>query len=224
VNSERLSLVGRMMSSIVHDIRNPIATITLATDYLAAQEGDEGAAARQMASVMRDATDQMLNMIQELLDYAKGTSKVDLVETTVEELLETLDTLMLGAIDKEGIDVRREIAYSGVVKLDSPRVIRLLSNVIKNAAEAMPGGGTLTLRTRAEGGNLEIEVVDTGTGIPPDVLARIYDPFVTHGKSGGTGLGMAIAKSVVGAHGGAIVVESEEGKGTICRIRLPLQK
>ena len=220
VNSERLSLVGRMMGSIVHDIRNPIANIVLATDYLASQEDD--AIANELASIMQSSTDQMQHMIQELLDYSKGNRVVEPVETTVGALLESLDQLMLNAVERKGVTVRREIAYDGVATLDCPRVARLLSNVIKNSVEAMSKDGVLTLRVWKDGDFLEIEVADTGKGIPEDVLDRIYEPFVTHGKSGGTGLGMAIAKSVVEGHRGTIAMESEVGVGTTCRIRLPL--
>jgi signal transduction histidine kinase len=100
----------------------------------------------------------------------------------------------------------------------------LLFNLVKNSREAMPTGGKLLLRVRAVGDLAEFLIADTGSGIPEDVLSRIFDPFFTHGKSEGTGLGMAIAKSVVEAHGGTIQVKSEVGKGTMCSARLPIAR
>jgi len=93
--------------------------------------------------------------------------------------------------------------------------------LIKNAREAMKGGGILTLTTDLLEDEIAIRISDTGCGIPADILAKIFEPFVTHGKSHGTGLGMAIAKSIVDAHGGRISVASIVGNGTTVDIRLP---
>ncbi len=219
LNTERLSLVGTMMNSIVHDLRNPIASILMASEYLSTQEQDENLL--MVGGIIRDATDEMQTMIRELLDYSRGTTKVDLESTSVKELLETLENQILKRVSTGGVEVRLETDYEGEITVDKQRMMRLLRNIVKNAAESMPRGGTLTLRVRRKDDAVEFEIEDTGSGIPADVLARIFEPFVTHGKPGGTGLGMAIAKAVVEAHQGKIRMESEEGIGTVCRISLP---
>jgi signal transduction histidine kinase len=97
----------------------------------------------------------------------------------------------------------------------------VLCNLIKNAREAMPNGGILTITTDLVGNQVVIRISDTGIGIPAELLPKLFEPFVTHGKSHGTGLGMAIAKSVVTAHSGKISVSSVPGSGTTVDIRLP---
>lgn len=219
-NAERLSLVGTMMSSIVHDFRNPIATLSLVSDYLEQQSHDPSLS--QLGELAREAIDHMLAMIQELLDYSRGSTNVHLQPTSVAELLRSLEDQTLGPLEREGFEVRREFSYLGELTVDRTRVLRLFGNIIKNACEAMEPGGVLTLRADRHDDVVTFEVQDTGCGIPPDILARIFEPFLTHGKKDGTGLGMAIAKSVVEAHNGKIWMESEVGHGTSCHIALPV--
>ena len=99
-------------------------------------------------------------------------------------------------------------------EVDLGRFVRVLGNLIKNAREAMSGGGILTLTTDLVQNQVVIRISDTGSGIPADIMPKLFEPFVTHGKSHGTGLGMAIAKSVIDAHGGKISVASIQGNGT----------
>ena len=107
------------------------------------------------------------------------------------------------------------------VMVDCGRFARVLLNLVKNAAEAMPQGGILWITVKDLDGRVLFRVMDTGTGIPDDLPPRIFEPFVTHGKSKGTGLGLAIVKSVVESHGGNISVESKPGAGTTFEITLP---
>jgi len=220
IDSERLSLIGTMMGAMVHDFRNPIATITLASEYMKSNTEIEEMVT--MGELTGDASDQMQVMIQEVLDYSKGETNLKFNAVRVPGLLEAVENQTLSNLKKAGITVVREINFEGEIEVDRNRMIRLLNNIIKNAVEAMKGGGTLTLRVKEEDGRIHIEIEDTGCGIPEEILPRIFEPFVTHGKSNGTGLGMAIVKSVVLAHHGDIEIESEVGKGTVCRIELPL--
>ncbi len=106
--------------------------------------------------------------------------------------------------------------------VDFPRFLRVLCNLIKNAREAMPNGGIITLTSELLENQVILRISDTGTGIPAEIIGKLFEPFVTHGKSHGTGLGMAIAKSVVTAHQGTIAVSSVPGNGTTVEIRLPV--
>lgn len=220
IDSERLSLIGTMMGSMVHDFRNPIATITLASEYM--KSNTEIDQMVTMGELTGEAADQMQVMIQEVLDYSKGETNLKFSEVSVPDLLEAIENQTLNNLEKSGITVVKEVNFEGEIEIDRNRMIRLLNNIIKNAVEAMKRGGTLTLRVEGNNGRVQIEIEDTGCGIPEEILPRIFEPFVTHGKSNGTGLGMAIVKSVVLAHNGDIQIESEVGKGTVCRIDLPL--
>ncbi|MEM8955568.1 MAG: ATP-binding protein [Verrucomicrobiota bacterium] len=220
LRAERLSLLGSMMGSIVHDFRSPVGTLSHVGKRLEAMGGRPDLL--ELGEITQESVSRMLNMIQELLDYAHGTSEVHLERTTVTELMDGLNREILDFLEEEGIEVLRRVEYNGAVQVDRSRIQRLLYNLVKNAREAMPDGGKLVIRVRTIDGNLEITIADNGCGIPKDVLPRVFDSFVTHGKSGGTGLGMSIAKSVAEDHGGTIQVRSEEGKGTACLVVLPL--
>jgi signal transduction histidine kinase len=119
-----------------------------------------------------------------------------------------------------GVEVRREYAGETAVRGDPQRLEQLLLNLALNAAEAMPEGGTLTLRVRGEGGRVVAEVEDTGVGIPADAVEKVFLPFYST-KPTGTGLGLALAARIVAAHEGTVNVKSEPGRGTILRISLP---
>ena len=123
------------------------------------------------------------------------------------------------------VDVETEILYDGEVDVDYQRMLRVFSNLVRNARQAMKktDGGRLVLRVQRTAQGVAFEVADTGCGIPKHILPRVFEPFVTHGKSHGTGLGLAIAKAIVDAHGGTIQVRSTEGAGTTFAINMPVQ-
>ena len=220
IDAERLSLIGTMMGAMVHDFRNPIATITLASEYM--KSNTEIQEMVKMGELTGDAADQMQVMIQELLDFSKGETNLTFSAVKVADLLDVIENQTLSNLDELDVKVEKAVEYDGEIVVDRNRMIRLLNNIIKNAVEAMKQGGTLSLRIFERNERLHIEIGDTGCGIPEDILPRIFEPFVSHGKSDGTGLGMAIVKSVVQAHHGDIRIESEVGKGTTCHIDLPL--
>lgn len=219
LEAERLSLIGSMLSTIIHDIRSPLSIVRGAADLLAEGPGPEKRA--KYTGMLRRSVDRIADMVQELLDYSRGTTKLRLERVPPRELVQELaDEVFAGIPSDIILDIR--IGYDEPITMDRSRFFRVLQNIIKNAVEAMPDGGNLSLVLSADGPNARFEVSDEGRGIPRDLLPQIFEPFVTYGKSGGTGLGMAIAKSVVEAHQGSIRVESEEGKGTTFTIEIPL--
>ena len=141
-----------------------------------------------------------------------------------DELANTLD-LIHYQFRKRAVDVRRELAAEArPVLADRQQLRQLFLNLLTNALDAMPQGGTLTLRLRPAGAGVVIEVSDTGIGIPPEHLARVTEPFFTTKEEGkGTGLGLAICKRIVQEHGGSLAVESTVGHGTTVRIELPAE-
>ncbi len=220
MRSERLSLVGAMANSIIHDLKNPICIVRCCSDLIARDTTD--VRIRELAAMTDKATDGMLSMTQELLDYARGSTSLSCETVSIWRLLDELNQQALRLLPGHNIQFAKNIRYDGNVLVDLPRFVRVLANLIKNAREAMPSGGILTMSTDSVNGQVVIRISDTGIGIPAELLARLFEPFVTHGKSHGTGLGMAIAKSVVTAHQGKISISSVQGKGTTVDIRLPL--
>ena len=220
MRSERLSLVGSMANSIIHDLKNPICIIRSGCDLIGERSNDP--AQRQLLKMMDNAVDGMLAMTQELLDYARGHSELKCETVTIWHLLDELNTQSLCLLPGKNVQFAKDIRYDGEIRVDFARFVRVLCNLIKNACEAMPQGGILTIATDLIEHEVVIRISDTGIGIPPEILQKVFEPFVTHGKSHGTGLGMAIAKSIVTAHQGKISVTSVQGKGTTVEVLLPV--
>ena len=223
MRTERLSLVGSMANSILHDLKNPICIVRCSCDLIK-EEAKNQPRVKQLTTMIDGAVNGMMAMTQELLDYARGSSALKKESVSMWRLLDELSQQSLRLLPGQNIQFVKHIHYDGNLDLDVARFTRVMANLIKNASEAMSGGGILTVCTDLLDGEVLISLSDTGCGIPPEILAKVFEPFVTHGKTHGTGLGMAIAKSIVEAHGGKITVSSTVGTGTRVEIRLPLKE
>ena len=234
--SERLAAVGQLSASMAHEIRNPLAAISGSIQLLGS--GGEGPRGKQesrrlMEIVLRE-TDRLNRLLTEFLEYARpGPLRLEAlpVAEVVAEVLAIFDASRPG-----GVEVAVELEPGLCLRADPGQLRQVLWNLLINAAQAMPDGGTIGLGARAcgpaqdgpagrrndreEGGWVEIAVRDAGVGIPADVLDRIFDPFFTT-KPGGTGLGLATVHRIVEEHGGSIRVQSADGKGTTFQLRLP---
>lgn len=218
---ERLSLVGTMVSTIIHDVRGPLSVVRMAAEMLS--EDVEPDKREKYAGMVRRAVERVSDMTQEILDFSRGKTRLDVEFVRPTELIAELNEEVLKPLaTTTAVRPAYAVAYDEPIAIDRSRFFRVLHNIIKNAAEAMPSGGALSITVEREGSSVHFRIADTGVGIPDDVLPHIFEPFVTHGKSGGTGLGMAIVRSVVEAHDGTIEVESTPGKGTCFTIALPL--
>ena len=220
MRNERLSLIGTTISSIVHDMNNPISCILGACHVISGTNHDE--TTTKMAALINDAVDSMWAMTNELIDFSRGSTQLKLESIKVGELIHKLNQDF--AKCRPIVDVRIEVLYDGRINVDRHRIMRVFSNLIKNAREAMARTDEKTLRfiVKRVDAKLRFEISDTGCGIPAQLLPRIFEPFVSHGKANGTGLGLAISKSVVEAHRGSISVKSSD-TGTIFTIELPLE-
>jgi signal transduction histidine kinase len=219
LQSERLTILGSMVSSIVHDLKNPMSAILSSVDYLEKTAPSESV--RQLSEIIHAAALRMVEMSEELLGFAQGKVNLRPRSTSVKRLLELLEEEILSQIRNSQIRLVIRIDEPGQLTLDETRLTRCLANIVKNAKEALGDEGTITIHIRDAGPQLKISISDNGPGIPELIRGRIFEPFVTYGKERGTGLGMAIAKSTVDAHGGRIWLESETGKGTTFHVELP---
>ncbi|NIV38550.1 MAG: hypothetical protein GWN58_56785 [Anaerolineae bacterium] len=161
-------------------------------------------------------------MTQEILDYARGGGPLHAVQTELAPFIHELCDFVEPDFRSFGISIVRELNYGGPLRIDEGKMRRALHNIVSNAQDAMPGGGTLTVTTHRTNGGVEIELSDTGPGIPEEIRDSLFEPFVTHGKAKGTGLGLAIARKTIRDHGGAISVQSTPGQGAMFVVRLPL--
>jgi signal transduction histidine kinase/CRP-like cAMP-binding protein len=220
INNERLSAVGRMASTIIHDIKNPMGTLRVYAQVMKKKSGNEEAA--KLADEMIHQVDRFVNMAQEILDFSRGVSATNIEETEFGDVMEGVLAFIEKDLTKRNIKLEKKLSFQGKVKVDQDKIVRVFYNIASNAADAMPTGGTLTVTTDDAGGMVKVDFKDTGTGMPEEVKRKIFEPFVTYGKKHGTGLGMAIVKKVMDDHKGNIEIETEMGKGTTIRLLFPL--
>jgi signal transduction histidine kinase len=218
MRTERLSLLGSVANTIIHDLNNPLQVLETCTSLLHAKASDENS--QQLLSIMRRATGRMKSLVEEILDFARGRSTLECARMPAIRVIEDIAPDLERLVPSQ-LQIEREIYETGEVNVDLGRFARVLMNLVKNSIDAMRKGGTITLGLRQSGSKVVFSVRDNGCGISPDLLPRIFEPFVTFGKSKGTGLGLAIARSVVEGHGGQIRVSSEVGVGTKVEVVLP---
>ena len=193
VHKEKLSLVGEMASSLMHDLRTPVSSIRLSADLInvAADNGK----VPQWCDGIRLQCDRLVGMAAELMEFSKGESRLALARTTITAFLDQFRTLNEGFLNPAGIEITFK-AEPGEVDIDVMRMQRVLQNLVTNALEALECTPKPRLEIRAwvKDAVFNLAVEDNGPGIPEAIQARIFEPFVTHGKTKGIGLGMAIVK------------------------------
>jgi signal transduction histidine kinase len=204
---ERLATIGQMASSIVHDLRNPLAAIATAAEML---HRDNLALERRKTLVesQQRAAQRMQEMLGELLDFTRGNYNLDVEHHRLARLVER--ALQTVNATRAGVQVEIQIPPDLIVTADSERLRRVFENLLSNAVQAMSNQATprhLTIRAVALEQAVRVDVIDSGPGVPAEIRDRLFEPFVSQGKLGGTGLGLAIAKSIIEAHGGTIGLE-----------------
>jgi signal transduction histidine kinase len=221
LRSERLTILGTMLSSIVHDLKNPLAAIASSVSYLEQKAPD--AFTKSAAQIIKSSADRVMLLTEELLDFARGTARLSPTWTTSDRLVDLLETEILEQVRRTAISVEVENRTKDSFWIDEMRVTRCLANVVKNAREAMRDRGKLRLEFESRDGGLLVSVADSGPGIPEGIRGQVFEPFMTYEKRTGTGLGLSIAKSCVDGHEGKISFESRLGMGTTFFIWLPKQ-
>jgi signal transduction histidine kinase len=222
IHFERLSAFGQMIGSLVHDFRSPLTAVRGYAGMLGSNDL-ETPERREYAELAIDECDRLNAMINELLDYTRGgRSKLQTKSIPLAEYIEELQPAIHAELEVDRIQVEVELDYDGPLQLDPERMKRAVMNVVGNAGQAMNGSGTFSIRSQRRNDRVFVDFTDSGSGIPAEIRHRIFDPFFSHGKAQGIGLGMAITRRIVEEHGGEIEVKSEVGKGTRVRFVLPL--
>jgi signal transduction histidine kinase len=220
VHKEKLSLVGEMASSLMHDLRNPVAGIRLSADMinLASPNGK----VPQWCDGIRLQCDRLVAMAAELMEFSRGESHLELSPTTTTAFFDQFKNLNDGFLRQTGVDLRFEIEY-GEIEVDVMRLFRVAQNLAANAVEALKStpNPRIEIRAAVTDSVFQFSIKDNGPGIPAAIQGRIFEPFVTHGKKSGTGLGMAIVRNIVTAHGGTITFQTAPDSGTLFLIRIP---
>lgn len=219
VKSERLATIGQVAAMVGHDLRNPLTGINSAAYYLKTKLGPKmDHKIREMLELIEKDVQYSNKIITDLMEYSREI-KLELTETTPKSILK--DAISLVEIPKS-VQVIDTTQNEPVMKVDIEKMRRVFSNFIRNAVEAMPEGGKLTISSKKSNGDVEIMFVDTGTGMAKEVLEKLWTPFFTT-KAKGMGLGLAICRRIIEAHGGRISVESIAGEGTTFTVIIPVE-
>jgi PAS domain S-box-containing protein len=226
VHAEKLATVGQLAAGVVHELNNPLTSISVYSDYLFKQAERQSAPSgdQQKLRRIRESADRILRFTRELLAYARPTPEeprmLDLKQLLTRSL-EYCDYLL----NERGVEVSVQVDDElGPMLGVAGQLQQVLVNLITNACHAMPeGAGKLRLSAQLnDDDQLQIRVIDNGSGIAPDHLSRIFEPFfTTKGEGHGTGLGLSIVRNIVELHSGAIDIESELGKGTAFVLTFP---
>ncbi|HEY3325155.1 MAG TPA: ATP-binding protein [Planctomycetota bacterium] len=221
VHSEKLATIGKMAAHVAHEIRNPLSTIGGFARALL-KKPDNVERVIKNAKIIAEESTRLENMLKGVMDFSRPSApvpKANDFNVTVEKAFRTLAEILGSRNIHSSLDLDRSLPE---VPFDENQILQVIHNMIRNAADSMPHGGALSLKTGREGESIYLVIDDSGTGIPPHVLERLFDPFFTT-KPDGTGLGLAVSKKIVDDHGGRIEVHSKVGKGTQFKVHLPLQ-
>jgi len=224
-DAEKLAAVGELAAGVAHELGNVLAVVGGAVQYLLAKM-DTASPSRQYLEAIHRNVAAGDRIIKGLLSFARPSPPC-LDTTDIQPILEQACLLLKGEMVKARVTVSRDYCPGPLqVFADAQQMEQVFLNILLNAIQAMPRGGTVTLRTFPEPpllpwAGVRVEIADTGAGIPAEYLHRVFEPFFTT-KEGGTGLGLSVSRQIVAAHGGEIGVESQKGRGTSFTIRLPM--
>jgi len=217
--SDKLAALGQLTAGLAHELRNPLGTIKASAEMLNQQLSAENAVAREVAGFISTEVDRTNSLVTRFLQFARPL-KLRLEPADLAQLLDR--AIAEAEREAPGIAVYRNYAPEmPPFAFDAELMERVFYNLVLNAAQATAPGGTVTVKTRAEGRTAEIAVIDRGVGIGAAQMKDIFNPFFTT-KPEGVGLGLAIVAKIVDEHGGKIAVESEPGKGSIFCVALPM--
>ncbi len=218
LQQERMAAIGQFTASVIHEMRNPLSSVMMNLQILARPTDDRERLAKHY-NLAVNAVNRLKVMFNDLLNFAKPID-IEPKPTALRPMIEAVIGDLQGKLQDRriGVELAIELGDDHVL-LDADRFRQVFLNLLNNAVEAMPGGGTILIRSRFADGLVSIEVIDDGPGMTPEISARLFEPFFTT-KENGVGLGLLVVKKIVEAHGGHLALHSEPGQGTTVRITL----
>jgi signal transduction histidine kinase len=222
--TEYLSHLGRLASGLAHEIRNPLNLIGLSVDHLDALTsgvpGDAGEEKRRTIARVKEEILKLNELVTNFITYGRPPD-LSLASVRIPEIVDSVVAMAAPRLRVQKVECRTEYGDAPPIPVDPDMIRRAVMNLVGNALDAMPNGGELRIAAGPAGeGAYAVSVEDTGAGIPPGNRDKIFEPYFTT-KSSGLGLGLVLTRKIVEAHGGAIRVDSEEGRGTRIRVLLP---
>ncbi|MCH1929853.1 cache domain-containing protein [Shewanella sp. A25] len=225
VTNEKLTALGELTAGIAHEINNPTAVILGNMELLRYELGDNAAVVKDEIDLVIQQVGRISTIIRSLLQYSRpGEFNAPLEMHPIKPIIEEMLVLVRHSIQKQEVVLITELHSTAIVQVNRPQLLQVLINLVVNAAHAMEGKGRIWVRTfdwmqQGESIGVKIEVEDEGSGIAPEQLSRIFDPFYTTRKDG-TGLGLSLSYGIIKRIGGTIEVSSTLGKGTVFTIGL----
>jgi signal transduction histidine kinase len=220
IRRERISTIGRLSTSIVHDLRNPLAAIYGGAEMLVDGDLSPEQVQRLAGNIYRSSR-RVQELLQELVDVGRGKSRASEV-CRLHEVVAAACEVYVTTAESQSVAVEINIPDGIELPLERARIERVFLNLIDNALAAMPNGGSLQLSAETRDSAVVVTVQDTGPGIAPEIRRRLFQPFVTAGKKNGIGLGLALSHQAVLDHGGALWADPNWEKGARFYVKLPL--
>jgi signal transduction histidine kinase len=220
IRQERISTIGRLASSIIHDLRNPLAAIYGGSELLV-DDSLPDSQKRRLASNIHRAAKRIQSMLEDLANVAGGRTR-DAEPWSLNDVILAAMEASKPAADAQGVRCLIDCPAEITVRMNRERMERVFLNLIGNALEAMPRGGEVKVRARGEGASVVIVVADTGPGISAEIRDKLFQPFATYGKRNGLGLGLALSRQTLLDHGGDMWADAAPGPGARFCLRLPL--
>ncbi|MBN2144906.1 MAG: CHASE2 domain-containing protein [Candidatus Aureabacteria bacterium] len=220
--SERLASVGKIAAEVAHELKNPLQVLSNLSSFFSATITQDHPAYKYVEMYSHEIC-RMVKLCREMLDFSKPHHEFNKQHCDLNSLMETTLHFLEGTFKKKLITVEMNLDQNiGKISIDPDRIKQVFLNMLLNAADAMPKGGTLTVKTKLKGCTVQINIEDTGTGIPKENLDKIFHLFFTTKGDKGTGVGLSTCFDIINKHAGRILVESEVGKGTAFSIILPV--
>jgi GAF domain-containing protein len=221
LQAERFASVGRVATSVAHDLRSPLGAILRSAEFLSRPEISPSTREKLISSIS-SLSRRLINTSQQILDYVQGKQlSLHLASYGLSDFLDEVLSVIQVDLSDQGIEIVKQYHFKGSIVMDSDRMAQVVFNLVSNARDAMPNGGTFTITTQKIDNQIEIHFQDSGLGIASELAERIFDPYFSYGKKQGAGLGLAIARKIVLEHSGTIRVESERRHGAKFIVALP---
>ncbi len=223
LESERLATIGRMASSISHDLRHSLAAIVANAEFLC-ESNLTSAQREELYGEVSMAVNQMTDLIESLLEFSRTRESLRPSFGDLQKTLQYSVQMIKSHPESQGVKINLDCDGSCDGWFDAKKMERVLHNLLLNACEAVPhAGGRIDLHLRRSGETAELQVCDNGPGIADEIREQLFQPFVSYGKENGTGMGLTVVQKVVQDHGGDVMVESSSAAGTVFRLVLPLK-
>ncbi len=220
IRLEKLSVIGKFASFIIHDIKNPMTNIRAYAELIQMHD-PENANIQKSTQIIVDEVDRLNNMVMELLDFSRGDLHIVKAPVNISALISTLVDTVKEDLEKKDIEIVFQNTTDSIAMIDIDKIKRVFYNLVNNSRDAILKDGKILIRAEDEDKWIKWSIQDNGMGMEQEVLDKIFEPFFSRNKKSGTGLGMTIVKGIIESHDGYIKVFSKKDTGTRFDIFLP---